>query len=459
MPRIARVTLRVLTILLALLASILVTTEAHAAGPVSTLPGKVSFGSIHVGKTATQSLTLYVAAGQTITHLQSTDGAPFEVPTVPANCSVPGPTQCTIKVSFSPIQPGAAAGSIWIVTCSSSTSCSNTYVPATGTGVAPGTSPAIAFGSVKAGVRVTKPFTVRFDAGWFVRYADFLNQPGPATATFTVPGVPPGTYTDPCGTSPTATSCTMTGAFRPRSVGAQSDTMRVHVCKVADFSFCTVLTSTVSGTGTNPAAISPTSLSFGQVLVSSSSTRTVNVTLDAGWHLTSVGFSSVPSVPNPISDFRYLNTKCSSSTECNVQFSFQPTQPGNYAADAYLGACNTDNICLDLSTYRITGTGFQYASKTALKSSASTVALGSPVTFTASVTSYPHGYTTYAGKVTFYDGKTVLCANVPVNFAGVASCTVTAAGATGTHALKAAYSAGTALKPSTSPLIYVKFTA
>ncbi|WP_182379054.1 choice-of-anchor D domain-containing protein [Nocardioides sp. WS12] len=453
MPRIARPMMRVLAVLVALLASALVNTAAQAAEPVTASP--VSFGSIQVGKTLTRSVTLTVAAGQTIDHVQSQEGAPFDVPTVPATCSVPGPTECTVTATFSPTQAGVATGTLWVVTCSSSSSCSHTYVPMTGTGVAPGTSPAVAFGQAMVGATVTKPFTVTFDAGWFVRLVDFANQPGPATATFTVPAVPPGVYTDPCGASPTATSCTMTAAFRPRSIGEQGDTMRVRVCKVADLSFCTALTSTISGTGTAPGTVSPTSLAFGQVRVTTTAVKSVRVTLAAGWHVSGVGFGHVPSVPNPTNDFRYGRTTCQSPTVCLVEIKFQPMQAGSHAADAYVGVCNAAGLCVHLPEFRITGSGYQVASRTTLKASAGTPRIGSPMTLTATVTpgafTYDYGYN---GTMTFYDGKSVACAAVPVNDHGVATCSAVAAGPTGVHTFKAVYSGNPGLKPSTSTSIY-----
>lgn len=452
MPRIARLTLRVLAVLVALLASALANTSAQAAAPVTASP--VSFGSVRVGETLTQSVTLTVAAGQTIAHLQSQEGAPFDVPMVPA-CSVPGPTECTVTATFSPTQAGVATGTLWIVTCSSSTSCSHTYVPLTGTGVAPGTSPAVAFGQAMAGATVTKPFTVIFDAGWLVRLVEFANQPGPATAAFTVPAVPPGVYTDPCGASPTATSCTMTAAFRPRSIGEQSDTMKVRVCKVANLSFCTVLTSTISGTGTAPGTVSPTSLAFGQVVVTKTAVKSVRVTLATGWQVTGLGMGYVPSVPNPINDFRHVRTTCQSPTVCLVEIKFQPMQAGNYAADGYIGVCNAAGLCLHLPEFRITGTGTQVASRTTVKASAGTLRIGSPMTLTGTVT--PGAFTqdyTYNGTVTFYDGKSVVCAAVPVNEHGVATCTSIAAGPVGAHTFKAVYSGNQGLKASTSTSIY-----
>lgn len=458
MARTTRLTLRALAALVALLAGTLVTPAAEAAAPVTALPTQVSFGSLHVGKTVARSVTLKAAAGQTITHVQSLEGAPFEVATVPAACTAPGPTQCTLTATFSPTRTGVATGSMWVVTCASSTSCSDTYVPLTGTGVAPGTSPAIAFGAAKAGATVTKPFTVRFDAGWFVRYVEFAEQPGPATATFTVPGVPPGVYTDPCGTSPAATSCTMTAAFRARSIGAQSDTMKVHVCKVADYSFCTVLTSKVSGTGTAPATVSPGSLRFGRVMMTSGGTWPMKVTLTAGWRVGSFGLAGVPSAPGPLSDIRHIGTTCTSPTVCIIQIGFRPTQTGSYAADAYLQVCNTAGICLYLPKFRITGTVYQSASRTAVRSSAATARLGSPLTLTGTVTPEPQGLESAQGTMTFYDKKSVVCADVPVSRTGVATCTAPVGGTTGSHAIKAVYSGNVRLKASTSAAVYVRVT-
>ncbi len=96
-----------------------------------------------------------------------------------------------------------------------------------------------------------------------------------------------------------------------------------------------------------------------------------------------------------------------------------------------------------------TGTGhYTYvtpavATNTVISASTNPGLIGQPITLTGKVSPG-----TAAGTVTFFDGATALCSNVPlVN--GVATCTVTFSAA-GTHSLTAAYSGGAGFTASTS---------
>jgi len=463
MPRTARRTLRVLAVLIALLGSVLVATSAQAAAAVTALPTKVSFGSVHLGKSATQSVTLKVAAGQTITHLQSYGGDPFVVPTVPAACYVPGPSQCTVKATFSPTQTGVANGSIWAVTCSSSSSCSDNFVPLTGTGATPGTAPAVSFGQVKFGSTATKPFTVKFDAGWFVRYVTFNGQ-GAYSGPFYVDDNQPGTYSDPCGASPTATSCTLTGRVAPDTIGLHSDTMNVILCRATGPYFCTTLSNAVSVTGIAPATASPTSLTYTNVLVGGGLGKPVTVTLDPGWRVGSAydtyvpGSTSSDPLPFNVSDPRYCAV---GAAKCVFDQGFAPVKAGSFSADLVINVCK-GTLCVDLKRIRVTGTAVKQASRTTVKANAAAFALGQQVTVTAIVSPEPNPAFGGRGTVTFSDGSAVRCAAVPVPQGGggssTVSCTFTASGATGLHTLKAVYSGNDQYQPS-SATVSVRYTA
>ena len=90
----------------------------------------------------------------------------------------------------------------------------------------------------------------------------------------------------------------------------------------------------------------------------------------------------------------------------------------------------------------------QAATTTLISSSANSSLLGQSVTFTASVSP-----AAAPGSVTFKDGATALCSNVPLT-SGIATCTVSFATA-GAHAITAIYNGSTNYAGSTSSVFTV----
>ncbi|MCW2786346.1 MAG: hypothetical protein JWP74_2863 [Marmoricola sp.] len=468
-PALRRPALRVSVVIALLLGGSLATIPAIAASPLTVSPTHVSFSSTHVGATALKPVTVKVAAGYQIDDVYQYSGAAFSVKDVGAGCSAPGPATCTFDAGFSPSVTGATSGSINVYACPpSGTNCASVFVQLTGTAVAPGTSPAINFGRLKVGLATSKTFTVKHDAGWAVVNVGFDHQPtyGFGPTTFAVPSAPSDINAYPCGQSPTATSCAMTGVFSPRSLDAQSDTMDVQLCQLVPYGLCTTLTSTVSGVGLAPATVTPPSITFPNTVVTGTTDASVKLTLDSGWHYSGYGTSYVPGQPDGVGEFRVYNDfyACpAGSTTCTLTIEFHPDAAQKYVADLLVNVCNANNeICVDLDQRpRLTGTGTQDTTKTVLRSSASTVSAGSTVTLTATVSPNPT-YSGPDGTVTFKDGKTVLCTDPLALVKGAfvtATCSAVLGTPTGPHSLTATYSGNAPYKTSTSGAVTVRVTS
>ncbi len=463
-----RVLVRILVALAVLVGGSVASSAAFATAPITATPTSIAFGSAHLGVTVTKPLSVRVAAGLTISHLQSYGGAPFAVQAVAPSCSSPGPVTCTLQVTFRPIATGPVSGSVWFVTCSTSTGsdCTSSFVNLTGTGVAPGSNAAIAFGPLKVGASLDKAFTVKHDAGWFVRYVEFASQPGSSGVTFSVPGVPPGTFDDPCGASPTATTCTMTARFAPRAIGSQSSTMQIDLCSTTDYTFCTTLSSSVTGNGLSPATLSTHAIAFGNVQTYTGTGKSFKVTMDPGWHLALAATGPVPGSQGG-APIRFQVPPAQScpvgAASCYVAVTYSPTTPGPDAAEVEVIVCNDAQLCLELlPRISLSGTGTLTATKTVVKPGATTVVQGHSITFTGTVTPAPTYMPNQApdrGTMTFYDGKTVLCSAVPVDANGIATCSAIASGATGLHSITATFSGNAIDKPSTSGPASIRVTS
>jgi len=155
-----------------------------------------------------------------------------------------------------------------------------------------------------------------------------------------------------------AQTCTVTVTFDPTSTGAKSASLEVQTNDGTK-------TATLTGTGTAPAgSFSPSSLSFGNQLVSGGGTATVNMTLTSTGSADLVLASGLATLGDDYSDFPIDSATCKSGTaavvsgttlsngeSCVITVAFDPTSTG--AKSMTLSIDTNDGT----KTATLTGTG------------------------------------------------------------------------------------------------------
>ncbi|HEX9111249.1 MAG TPA: choice-of-anchor D domain-containing protein [Terriglobales bacterium] len=237
-------------------------------GQVSPNPSSFSFGSVQTGNSKSLSGTLTNSGETSLTiSAAAASGSGFSLSGLTVPVTLNAGQSASFTALFAPTASGAASGSISIT---SNGSNPNLSIPLSGTGVTPGTLAAnptsLAFPSVPVGNSSSKSETVTNTGGSTVT----LSQANVTGAVFSVSGL-----TLPATLSSNQ-SVTFTVIFTPASAGSASGTVSI----VSDASN-SPLSIALSGTGTAPGqlAVSPATLSFGNVVVGSSSS--LNGTLNA----------------------------------------------------------------------------------------------------------------------------------------------------------------------------------
>jgi centrosomal CEP192-like protein/HYDIN/CFA65/VesB family protein len=233
--------------------------EGVAPGTLSPNPSSLAFGSIQVGSNNSQSETVTNTGGSAVTISQATaSGTGFSVSGVNLPVTLAANQSVTFNAIFAPSSAGAATGTLSIV---SSDSNSPLSIPLSGTGLAPGALAAnpttLAFGSVQVGNSTNLSETLTNTGGSTIT----ISQANLTGAAFSISGL-----AVPLNLTANQ-SVTFTATFKPTSAGAASGSLSV-VSNASN----PQLNIALSGTGTTAGrlTVSPTSLSFGNVVVGSS---------------------------------------------------------------------------------------------------------------------------------------------------------------------------------------------
>jgi len=239
-------------------------------GQLSPKPMSVSFGSIKVGSSQTNSVTLSNTGGTDIVVTQATlSGAGFSIGNLSLPLTLHAGSNTPFNVTFAPTGGGSFTGKVTFTTSSSS----DVVLPISGAGVAPGQLTAnptsLAFGSVQAGNRSNKSETLTNNGGTAVT----ISQANVTGAGFSVSGLSlPVTLA-------ANQSVPLTVSFAPATAGAASATLAI----VSDAAG-SPLNIALSGTGLAPGSVAanPSTASFGNVTVGNSKTVSVSVTNTGG---------------------------------------------------------------------------------------------------------------------------------------------------------------------------------
>jgi Abnormal spindle-like microcephaly-assoc'd, ASPM-SPD-2-Hydin len=317
-------------------------TGAQTTPGISFSPTSLSFGNQAVGTTSQpMSVTLTNSGNGSLTISAIAASADF------AETNTCGPTlasgaNCTINVTFTPTVSGSASGTV-TVTDNAAGSPQSVAVSGTGTVPAVSFSPtSLSFGNQTVGTTSASLPVTLTNTG-----AATLNISGiAASAAFA--------QTNNCGaTLAAAANCTINVTFTPSVSGSASGTV-----SVTDNASGSPQTVSLTGTGTVQSSpgvsFSPTSLSFGNQVVGTSS-QPLPVTL------TNSGTAALTiSTISATTDFTQTNN-CGSSlaaaASCTINVTYSPDSTGSLSGTLSV----TDNASGSPQTVSLSGTGITQA--------------------------------------------------------------------------------------------------
>jgi Abnormal spindle-like microcephaly-assoc'd, ASPM-SPD-2-Hydin/Cep192 domain 4/HYDIN/CFA65/VesB-like, Ig-like domain len=249
------------------------------AGALTASAPSLSFGSVQVGKSQSLPETLTNSGGSSITLTQVAAGGGYSVSGLTLPLTLAAGSSTSFNVVFAPQSAGNSSISLAIT---SNASPPTLTVPLSGTGVTAGTITAssVSFGSVQVGSSSSKTATLTNSGGSSVT----VSQANLTGSAFGMSGLStPMTLT-------AGQSFTFGVTFTPQAAGAASGSIAI----VSDASGSSPSVS-LSGTGVavGQFAVSPSSLSFGSVVVGAN--KSLTNTLSATGSSVTVSSASVSS--------------------------------------------------------------------------------------------------------------------------------------------------------------------
>ena len=247
---------------------------------------------------------------------------------------------CEIAVAFEPEQGGNLSGNVTVTSGAFD-------IPLDGTGNGPGASfnpTSLSFGNQALSTTSTAKTVTLTNSGNQTLTISSISITGTNSGDFS--------QTNNCGSSLSQSgNCTISVTFTPSATGSRSAS--VSISDNAGGSPQTV-SLTGTGTGTPQISFSPTSWSFGNQLVNTSSTaESITVTNPGNASLT---ISSVSITGTNAGDFSQTNncsTVAAGSGSCTIQVTFTPSATGSRSASVSV----TDNASGSPHTVALSGTG------------------------------------------------------------------------------------------------------
>jgi hypothetical protein len=320
--------------------SISLTGSAVAANAsLTATPGSYNFGSVAVGSNSTQAITLTNTGSALITVNSATAGGTgFGVSGIAAGQTIAAGGNVTFTANFTPSTTGTSSGTVTIASTATNSPLT-IALSGTGTQAALSANPSsINFGSILVGNTASVSATLT-NSGT----ANLSISSASASGTgFRMGALTPQTLT------PGATA-TFTVTFAPTASGVASGS--VSVVSTAPGS---PLLISLTGNGTATQAqlgISPSSVSFGNVNVGSSSTNTVT--------LTNSGNATLNITTATISGTGYTMTLGPTTINAGATSTFNATFTPNSAAASTGLIVITSNAPNSPATISLTGTGLQ----------------------------------------------------------------------------------------------------
>jgi hypothetical protein len=173
---------------------------------------------------------------------------------------------------------------------------------------------ALAFGSVQVGSTSTaQAVTVTNNGGTLP----------PPSISFTGTGASQFSQTNTCANSiPSGGTCTINVVFTPKAAGGMKATLNVTAQTVTQ-------SATLTGTGSEPFTVSPTSVSFGNVTVgTTSAAKPITVTNTGSATLPITSITLTGGTPSRFSQTNNCGTSVPAGSFCTINVTFTPTSTG-----------------------------------------------------------------------------------------------------------------------------------
>jgi hypothetical protein len=312
-----------------------------SSGVFSLTPASVGFGSWEVGTTSTVLQVTANNSGSPALSYTSAITGPFSIASNACGASVPAVTACNLALTFTPVQAGAASGTLTFTDAFGTQT-----VALSGTGLAPPTDTL----SVSA---LTFPGTITGQLS-AAQTVTLTNSGGVSLTSIDVSMSGAFQQTNACtAILPANSSCSISVQFDPTVVGNQSGTLTV-----SDVTRAQPQTVALSGVGIAPPAfgVSPSSLSFAaQPLNQASAPQTLTVSNTGGAPLANVGFQITGLSAG---SFSTGSTTCGATLanggSCTVQVIFTPIASGGSTASLAISSSTSGVTAV---TVPLTGAG------------------------------------------------------------------------------------------------------
>src|SRR5438552_3871463 len=354
-------------------ASTTFTTSGNAVNPgqLTVTPSSITFGSVPVGTTRTQSATLANSGGSSLTISQATvNGNGFTLSGLTMPLTLGAGQSVVVSVSFTPPAGGPDSGSIALAFVVSTQghngkghggglagTNSTVMVPVSGTGMTAGqlvaTPASVSLGNVQVGTNQTQQVTITNSGGTIVT----ISQATTVGTGFSTTGL----------ALPLALAAGQSQSFTVTFAPQVAGTVSGSISLASDASNPT-LNVPLSGSGVTPGTLgaSPSSLSFGTVLVGNNSSLQETLTNTGGSSVTisqanvsGSGFS-VSGVPATLA----------AGQSANFNVTFAPPSSGAVTGSVSI-VSNASNSTLKIT---LSGTG---ATPGILSASSQTLSFGS----------------------------------------------------------------------------------
>ena len=304
-----------------------------AAGSLVASPSSVGFGSVPIGSSLMKSETLTnSSASSSVTISQaSVTGTGFTISGLSLPLTLAAGHSVSFSVKFVPQSSGSVIGKVSILSNAPNPAL---YVPLSGTGTTSGQLSAnpssLSFGNVIAGSSKKMSESI-FNIG---SSAVTISQTAVSGAGFSISGI------NPPFTLGGGQSATFTVIFAPKATGTVRGTL-----SISSNASTSTFSVPLSGTGTSPGqlALTPSSVSFGNVVVGSSQSQTGTLTASNG--SVTVSSATVSGSEFHVSGITFPTT-IPAGTTTSFKVMFAPQMSGSTSAKVsfFSNASNSPSI-------------------------------------------------------------------------------------------------------------------
>ena len=308
------------------------------AGVLAASATTVSFGSVAVGSSAQQTVSVTNTGSASVDVSQATiSGSGFSVMSGTGAATLAVGQSATIQVQFAPTSAAAATGNLVVTSDASNPSLTIALSGSGATGAVSATPASVSFGNVADGTTATQAITLKNTGSASVNVSsESVTGTGFGVTGFTAQSLAAGS------------TMTFNATFAPASTASVSGSISVVTSASA-----TPISVALSGTGAQPGiSVTPSSVSFGNVSNGTSSTQAVTLKNTGTANLV-VSSESVTGAGFTVTGFTAQTLAPNSSMTFNAIFA--PTSAG--AASGSISV--SSNLSGSPTAIPLTGTGTQ----------------------------------------------------------------------------------------------------